>query len=280
MNRGEFQAAIAHNQVLLTHVQEIKTDHPLWGYRRILSFLSTAKACRGVVPDYDTEVFYWYGWLPKNWEKISNSETWKRIFPKMLLRYIREAKNDNNNKLKLLEVGSCPVSMLAWGIKKNLFQITAIDPLADIYEGIMKAYNYDYPVKPINGYGEKLLQVVAKNSFDLVYSSNALDHARSPERCVENMVEALKKKGIICLEGFINEGSKHFFSGLHQYNLEPIDGHLFCSDKRKKMKNLTKKLRLKCMYQQVVKTGERANNTPFVRGDNDSEWYTIIFQKI
>ena len=39
MKRTRSQSVIARNQVLLTQIQEIKTDHPLWGYRRIWSYL-------------------------------------------------------------------------------------------------------------------------------------------------------------------------------------------------------------------------------------------------
>ena len=39
MKRAKSQAVIARNQVLLGQIQEIKTDHPLWGYRRIWSYL-------------------------------------------------------------------------------------------------------------------------------------------------------------------------------------------------------------------------------------------------
>ena len=39
MKRAKSQSVIERNQILLTQIQEIKTDHPLWGYRRIWSYL-------------------------------------------------------------------------------------------------------------------------------------------------------------------------------------------------------------------------------------------------
>ena len=39
MKRAKSLNVIAHNQALLAQIQEIKTDHPLWGYRRIWSYL-------------------------------------------------------------------------------------------------------------------------------------------------------------------------------------------------------------------------------------------------
>ena len=39
MKRAKSQAVIQRNQVLLQHIKSVKTDHPLWGYRRIWSYL-------------------------------------------------------------------------------------------------------------------------------------------------------------------------------------------------------------------------------------------------
>ena len=39
MKRARSLSVIERNQALLTQIQEIKTDHPLWGYRRIWSYL-------------------------------------------------------------------------------------------------------------------------------------------------------------------------------------------------------------------------------------------------
>ena len=39
MKRVKSLNVIERNQVLLEQIKEIKTDHPLWGYRRIWSYL-------------------------------------------------------------------------------------------------------------------------------------------------------------------------------------------------------------------------------------------------
>ena len=39
MKRSKSLSVIARNEQLLAHIKEIKTDHPLWGYRRIWSYL-------------------------------------------------------------------------------------------------------------------------------------------------------------------------------------------------------------------------------------------------
>lgn len=39
MKRSKSRSVIERNQSLLTQIKDIKTDHPLWGYRRIWSYL-------------------------------------------------------------------------------------------------------------------------------------------------------------------------------------------------------------------------------------------------
>jgi putative transposase len=39
MRRSKSRSVIERNQMLLSQIKEIKTDHPLWGYRRIWSYL-------------------------------------------------------------------------------------------------------------------------------------------------------------------------------------------------------------------------------------------------
>ncbi len=39
MKRAKSQSVIRRNQELLDQIKQIKTDHPLWGYRRIWSYL-------------------------------------------------------------------------------------------------------------------------------------------------------------------------------------------------------------------------------------------------
>jgi len=39
MKRAKSQSVINRNLAVLDQIREIKTDHPLWGYRRVWSYL-------------------------------------------------------------------------------------------------------------------------------------------------------------------------------------------------------------------------------------------------
>jgi hypothetical protein len=131
--------------------------------------------------DYFGEFYFWDNFLSKKHPILIKFER-KKFFPEYLLEIIIELKK-TKSKISLLEVGSGPLSNLVWGVDQNLFQIIAIDPLADIYDKLMKKYALNYPIKPIKGNGEKLLKLFKTKKFDIVYSRNALDHTRSPKIC-------------------------------------------------------------------------------------------------
>ena len=209
--------------------------------------------------DYDSEISFWEDAIAGKkieWvEKALNPATSKDVFPQRLRSYVEKS----DKKLKLLDVGSGPVSPLVWGIEMNLLEVVAIDPLADSYNNLLKKLNYSYPIVPIKCYGEDILDHFEIESFDIVYCANALDHAMSPKRCIDNIYNVLKKDGIIYLTGYIKEGTNAKWSGLHQHDLVPENGQLVHYDQKGKMTNLTKDLAgLKCIYEDKkgVQTGD------------------------
>ncbi|MCX5694965.1 MAG: class I SAM-dependent methyltransferase [Candidatus Omnitrophica bacterium] len=225
--------------------------------------------------NYECEVDFWDSWLSKQWKKLSSKGAWEKIFPRELLSLLENHKG----KVRLLEVGSGPVSMLAWAADQNLCEIVAIDPLAAAYDKIMGKQRYVFPIKPIVGFGEKISKLFPDNSFDMVYSSNALDHVKYPEKCFKNIYNVVKKNGFIILEGYINEGTLEQWEGLHRHDLLPVKGVLLSIDKKGKSTELTKNLNLECVCQKVIKARDRAFDTPFVRNNNDN-WYTVVYKKL
>lgn len=221
--------------------------------------------------NYSSEIYFWETNLAKK-DEFKNSlivlldpKRRKELFPAKLIPYIYDLKKKNNN-LKLLEIGSGPISRLAWGVEEGLFQITAIDPLAKLYSKLMRKHKYDYPIKPIACLGEDISKIFSEESFDIIYSRNALDHVVSPRKCLEGMCYVLKRGGIIFLEGFIRGGTRQKWRGLHKHDLVPENGHLLHYDKKGFLTNLTKDLDLKCICLLKSQAG-------------DGEEYIIIFEK-
>jgi SAM-dependent methyltransferase len=217
--------------------------------------------------DYESEISFWKealtGKKVKFVEDALNPATREDIFPARLRPYVGK----NNQKLRLLDVGSGPISPFAWGIDMNLLDVVAIDPLADAYNALLAELNYSYPIKPVKCYGEDIVDNFQSESFDIVYCANALDHAISPQRCLDGMYDILKKDGIMYLTGYIREGTRSSWSGLHQHDLIPENGQLLHYDPKGNKTNLTKDLvGVTCIYEELS-------------GTQIGDIYVIIFRK-
>lgn len=216
---------------------------------------------------YKDEINWWEGILTpgkrQEWmDDMIIPETRARNTPPKLFDFINELQI--NRIPKVLDVGCGPLSPLAWGVDQKMIEVTAIDPLAEIYSEILKKLNINFPIKPIQGVGEKIAGMFEKEYFDVVFSRNALDHSDSPTECIDNMVTVLKKGGILYLEGFTNEGTANYWKGLHLWDLRHDNGNLLCTAKSKKVTNLTQALPLECF---------------FTYGPDNNRWYRIAFKK-
>ena len=222
--------------------------------------------------DFTEEIAFWDNTLAPNnrhpWMKlVLNPETRKDKFPPFFLDYITKIKERSKcQRVKVLDIGAGPLSPLGWGVDQNLFDLVAIDPLAEEYSKILNKYNISFPVKPIECSGEELTTIFDENSFDIVYCRNALDHMDNPKLVINNIFTVLVNGGYFYLDSFNKEGTHEKWSGLHQHDLFIKKGKLIHSDKRGNKTNLTSNLKFVCVYQ-------------WQAGVNPGEWFKIIFQK-
>jgi SAM-dependent methyltransferase len=127
-------------------------------------------------------------------------------------------------------------------------------------------------------------------SFDVVYSSNALDHTRSPRRCIEQMTAVLRPGGWLVLEGFLREGSNGNWVGLHQHDLFPANGTLVHLDRAGRRTDLTSGLPLACVSERVSVFRDRdieafgcevpPDMPPDAPWDwRRRDWHTMVFRR-
>jgi SAM-dependent methyltransferase len=242
------------------------------------------RAQRSPTP-FDEELAFWRTYLREHGREACDRTRWKEAFPSPLLDHIESLRVGRARKPRLLEVGSGPVSLMAWGADQGLFEITAVDPLAREYERLMRRVPCSYPVKPTKGFGEHLSALFAPNTFDLAYSSNALDHASSPRRCLEALAQVVDEGGIIYCEGFVREGTNADWRGLHQHDLVPEDGHLVRYGRDGSRSVVTEGLAVEVTDQRVETLTERSLRSHGYEWDESCErdwrlddWYTLVFE--
>jgi len=136
-----------------------------------------------------------------NW-KLSESEERKEIIKKYWDWYLNFLKDYLKEESRILEIGCGGdgiINYISKGAKYTL------DPLIDFY-----ALNFDMPkeVKLIKGVGEKL--PFKNDYFDIIITTNTLDHTKQPEKFLEEIKKTLKKDGTLFL-------TVNCFSPIHRF---------------------------------------------------------------
>ena len=115
--------------------------------------------------------------------------------------------------IKVLDVGSGVVSILNGTIPKA--NITTLDPLGELYELIFDYKKWGIkPPLPIPAE-----EITFENEYDIVHCSNAIDHCQDPVTAYYKLLNAVKEKGYLIIQGFENEGEYENYKGFHQWNI-------------------------------------------------------------
>lgn len=136
-------------------------------------------------------------------------------------------------RIDILDVGAGPVTALGAVWPGCDLRVTAVDPLAAQYNESLERFGVTPPVRTQQGDAEHLLDQFEPESFDIVYSRNALDHSYDPMLGLFNMFVLAKVGGVVRLEQSVNEGKNQQYQGLHQWNFDVEEGRFVVWNKGK-----------------------------------------------
>lgn len=158
--------------------------------------------------------------LKKRIERASRKEEFPvTIFDAIVPRL--QEKFPGQKPFKCIELGSGPLSNLAYGVDAGILDVVAVDSLAEEYARLYKKYGLlDYPIKPVRGDGESLSGLFAGGSFHCAYVRNALDHTQDIMLSFRNLVSLVMKDGYVVLQHTLREGSRQNWSDAHGWDLE------------------------------------------------------------
>lgn len=148
----------------------------------------------------------------------------------------------SGKEVRVLDVGSGPLTSLGKTWNGRNVIITAVDPLAEQYNEILDRHGLVPPVRAVAGEAEALSKMFPPNHFDLSYSCNAIDHCYDPLLAVREMLCVTKPGGYVYLKHRRNEAEARGYHGLHQWNFFSRDGELFVGN-REVVVNITEELR-------------------------------------
>lgn len=191
--------------------------------------------------ELDSEVAFWKsviaGEIPQFSEDIQN-----RLIPECELSPSianKLADFPQGSTIKILDVGSGPLTSLGKVLPGQKLQITAVDPLAEKYRLILNKAGITPPIWTIPGEAEKLTDQFNENQFDMVYSRNALDHSYDALEAIRQCLRVAKPNAPVILEHAVNEAERQRYDGLHQWNFSQENNQfiLWNSNKRINVNN-------------------------------------------
>lgn len=146
----------------------------------------------------------------------------ERLEVRELEPWIREHVDTEADPVRILDVGSGPLTVLGCRWPGRTLEVVAVDPLADAYNELLDTLGLDAPVRPVPGRVEALTDAFPPDHFDLVLAANSLDHCADPILGIEQMLAVLKPGGTLMLHHYKDVGELHGYTGLHQWNLHPV----------------------------------------------------------
>ena len=182
--------------------------------------------------------------IEKNESKLQ--QYWQLSSP-LHHKIAEEAVLFDKKKLRLLDVGCGPfpksgIYLAGYTIERHL-----IDTLADEYSLLLEEYEIETNGQSIlKCDAENIDTFFAKNTFDLIFSKNALDHTFNPIKAIESMVNLLAPNGRVILEHYIREGEYTGYFGLHQWNFYILDDDFILSNENETIIENVNKLLPNC----------------------------------
>src|SRR6516164_9162357 len=130
------------------------------------------------------------------------------------------ARSLGKEDLSIVDVGTGAVPGIGYKLEGIALRITAVDPLASIYKGLLARHRLNPPIAPIFAPAEELSSFFEPNSLDIAHCRNALDHSFDPLRGISEMLKVIRVGGLILLRHHRNEAEQEDYKGFHHYNFD------------------------------------------------------------
>lgn len=164
------------------------------------------------------ELRFWHRWMKTRGDAWPD-EFGARFRARPLAPELAElARELGQASVRLLDVGSGPITSLGDVCEGVDIELVPTDVLADHYDRLLRFHGLAPPIRTVRADGERLLETFAPASFDLAHAKNSLDHATNPMLAIRQMVAVTRPGGTVFLQHAENEASAQGYHGLHQWN--------------------------------------------------------------
>jgi SAM-dependent methyltransferase len=173
----------------------------------------------------DEETEFWFRWLRDRGAPWTDDFALRTDRNAPLQPHIaRHLSGPPREGVRILDVGSGPLTVLGKHWDGHRLDITAVDPLAERYAQLYERTGIRPTVTPVAGEAEHVAAKFEPGSFDLVYAQNCIDHGYDPLRSIGEMLTLVKPGSVLLLEHAIDEGEFMEYAGPHQWNFRAEEG--------------------------------------------------------
>jgi SAM-dependent methyltransferase len=148
--------------------------------------------------------------------------------------------------VRILDVGSGPLTKLGKTHPTKRLELTATDLLAGEYDRVLAELGLVPPVRTIHADAERLVAQFGLGAFDVVHAQNCIDHTGDPVRAIDEMVAVARPGGWVVLFHAENEGQREQYNQLHQWNFTCEGGAFVIRDRAGRTVNVTQRLAAEC----------------------------------
>lgn len=170
------------------------------------------------------ELKFWYlsvaldGWSWADAYKLRLGSSFDFQFPDYINHF-------DDQEIICLEAGAGAMAALgSEGVSSKVIKIIPTDALANAFAAIFKDFGVISKFPVVQCDAESLLDRYAPEYFHFAYASNCLDHCYDPVSAIEQMYQLIKPTGSILLGHHINVAVSENYTGLHQWNMNEING--------------------------------------------------------
>ena len=163
--------------------------------------------------------------------------------------------------VRILDVGSGPLTKLGKTHASKRLEITATDILANDYDRVLAELGLVPPVRTVYANAERLVDQFGPDAFDIVHAQNCIDHTSDPHRAIEEMVAVAKPGGWVVMYHAENEGQREGYNQLHQWNFTCVNGSFVIRDRAGRTVNMTVRLSDRCDVE-CIRVGESPSAVP------------------
>ncbi len=195
------------------------------------------------------EMGFWVEWIENRGGKwpddFKRRVSGDHPLPELVEQELERAGIPPEADVKIIDVGSGPLSYVAGRHDKFKVELTAVDPLANDYNALLDAEGIVPSVRVEEGFVETLGGAFPRDHYHVVWCCNALDHALDPVLGLFNLLLVCRPNGVVLLLFHPNEADGGRYGGLHQWNFDVVDGQFMIEQTGRKL-NVSRLVESQC----------------------------------